>query len=116
MIYKVYASNVTVTKAITEITEEEVKEYICQETDDFFGHIDLDFLPRNEDNEIEDSVMNNCFDVVYDLIDELWNKNRVLECGDFKIVEADEAPSRPNRCSESYTDIDAKDIISKMEL
>lgn len=114
MIFKIYANNVTVTKAITEISEEDVKEYISQETDEFFNHNDLDFLSRNEDDEIEDSIMNKCYEAVYDLMDELWNKNRILECGDFKIVEADEAPSRPNSCSDSYRDIDIADIMKRM--
>ena len=116
MIYKVYAKCVTRAKAITKITEEDVKEYISQETDRFFDHNDLDFLPRNEDDEIEDSIVNKCYEAVYDLIDELWNKNKLLECGDFKIVEADEAPSRPNNCGNSYGDIDVEDVIKKMEL
>ena len=116
MIYKVYANNVRTAKAITEITEEDVKEYIAQEMNEFFDHNDLDFLPHNEDDEFEDLIWNKCHEAIYDLIDELWNKNRILECGDFKIVEADEAPSRPNRCSNSYADIDKEDVIKKMEL
>lgn len=114
MIYKVYANCVRVPKAITEITEEDVKEYISQETDEFFDHNDLDFLPHDEDGYIEDSVMNKCHEVVYDLIDELWNKNKLLECGDFEIVEADEAPSRPNMCGGSSGDIDIADIMKRM--
>ena len=116
MIYKVYAQCAVRAKSIFEISEEDVKNYISQETDLFFDHNNLDFLPRNEDDEIEDSIWNKCYEAVYDLIDELWNKNRILECGDFMIVEADEAPSRPNNCSDSYADIDEKDVIKKMEL
>lgn len=114
MIYKVYANCVTRAKAISKITEKDVNEYICQEADLFFDHNDLDFLPRNEDDEIEDPIFNKCYEVVWDLIDELWNKNRVLECGAFMIVEADETPSRPNNCSDSYSDIDIADIMKRM--
>lgn len=116
MIYKVYANCVRRAKAITKITEEDVKEYISQETNEFFDHNDLDFLPRDEDGYIEDSVMNKCHEAVYDLIDELWNKNKLLECGDFEIVEADETPSRPDMCGSSSRDIYKEDVIKKMEL
>ena len=114
MIYKVYAQCAVRAKSISEIREEDVKEYISLETDLFFDHNDLDFLPRNEDDEIEDSIINKSEEVVYDLVDELWNKNKLLECGDFMIVEADEAPSRPNNCGDSYSDIDIADIIKRM--
>lgn len=116
MIYKVYANCVRVPKSIQEISEQDVKEYISQETNEFFDHNDLDFLSHNEDDEFEDLIWTKCHEAVYDLIDELWNKNRVLECGDFMIVEADEAPTRPNMCGSSHADIYKEDIIKKMEL
>ena len=116
MIYKVYANCVRRAKAITEITEEDVKEYIAQEMNEFFDHNDLDFLPHNEDDEFEDFIWEQCNEAVYNLIDDLWNKNRVLECGDFMIVEADEAPSRPNICGNTYSDIDKEDVVTKMNI
>ena len=116
MIYKVYAKCVRVAKSIQEISEEAVKEYISQETNEFFDHNDLDFLPHNDDDEYEDLIWIKCNEAVYDLIDELWNKNRVLECGDFEIIEADETPSRPDMCGSSHADICKDDVIAKMNI
>ena len=117
MIFKVYGQNITRPRgmAISIIDPEEVSNYISDQANDYFNSSSLDFLPHNEDDEIEDDVFNRAFEAVYDLIDEIWNKDKVLFCGDFMIMEADEAPSRPSMCGDSYGLLQDKDIIKKME-
>lgn len=117
MIFKVYGQNITRPRgmAISIIDPGEVKIYISGQTNDYFNSSSLDFLPHNEDDEIEDDIFNKAFEAVYELIDEIWSKDKILFCGDFMIVEADEAPSRPSMCGDSYGLIKDKDIINKME-
>lgn len=117
MIFKVYGQNITRPRgmAISIIDPEEVSNYISDQANDYFNNSSLDFLPHNEDDEIEDDVFNKAYEAVYDLIDEIWNKDKILFCGDFMIMEADEAPSRPSMCGDSYGLLQDKDIIKKME-
>jgi len=116
MIYKVYAQCVVRAKSVIVINEKDVNECILDEANSFFDYSNLDFLPHNEDDEIEDSVFNKCYEIVADMLTDIWNKNKRLECGDFMIVEADEAPSRPNMCGSSHADIYKEDIIAKMNI
>lgn len=117
MIFKVYGQNITRARgtAISIIDPGEVSNYISDQTNDYFNSASLDFLPHNEYDEIEDDVFNKAFEAVYELIDEIWRKDKILFCGDFMIVEADEAPLRPSMCGDSYGLIKDKDIIKKME-
>lgn len=117
MIFKVYGQNITRARstAISIIDPEEVSNYISDQVNDFFNCSSLDFLPHNEDDEIEEEVFNKAYGAVYELIDEIWIKDKILFCGDFMIVEADEAPARPSMCGDSYGLIKDKDIIKKME-
>lgn len=118
MIFKVYGQNITRARgtAISIIDPKEVNDYISNQANDFFNGSDLSFLPHNEDDEIEDEIFNKACEAVYELIDEIWSKDKILFCGDFMIVEADEAPSRPSMCGDSYGDLKEADILKKMKI
>lgn len=118
MIFKVYGQNIIRARgtAISVIDPEEVSNYISDQANDYLNSSSLDFLPHNEDGEIEDEIFNKAYEAVYDLIDEIWNKDKILFCGDFMIAEADEAPYRPSMCGDSYGDLKEADILKKMKI
>lgn len=118
MIFKIYGQNITRARgtAISIIDPEEVNNYISDQANDFFNGSDLSFLPHNVDDEIEDDDFNKAYEAVYDLIDEIWKKDKILFCGDFMIMEADEAPARPSMCGDSYAFLKESDIIKKMKV
>lgn len=107
-IYKVYAQCVTrvAGRAIIEINPSDLREEIDNLVSGYFNNTNTDFL--GEDN------LDKAYEVIADLLDDYWEKNKILECGDYEIIEADEIPRRPNMCGDTTSRLSEKKILEKL--
>lgn len=114
-IYKVYSQACTNPNPVKKITEEKLKEEIDSIIfDDFMNECDTSFL-NDEEGEINDKSFNLLASALYDLLESVWNKDGILERGDYAIIKAEESPSRSCMYGRTYTDFTQKEIIEKME-
>lgn len=107
-IYKVYAQCVTrvAGRAIIEINPIDLRKEIDNLVSDFFNIANTGFI--DEDND-------KAYEVIADLLDDYWEKNKILEFGDYEIVETDEFPSRPNMCGFTFNDFSQEEILTALK-
>ncbi len=107
-LYKVYAQCVTrvAGRAIIEINPIDLREEIDNLVSDFFNNTNTDFL--GEDN------LDKAYEVIADLLDDYWEKNKILECGDYEIIETNEFPSRPNMCGDTTSCLSEEEILERL--
>lgn len=114
-IYKVYSRACRSSRPVQEITEEKLKEEIEGIIfDDFMNECDTSFL-NDEEGEISDESFNLLASALCELLESVWNKDGILERGDYAIIKAEESPSRSCMYGRTYTDFTQKEIIEKME-
>lgn len=119
MIYKVYAKCVTRSKGqgIQKIHQSDLTNIFSELVDSYFEIHGLDFLPHNDDDEVNDDIFNRAYRAIYEIIEEMWEKDKSLECGDYSIEEVEDdadIPDRPNFCKNADMILSEKDILEKM--
>lgn len=87
-IYKVYAQNVRVAKAISEITEQEAQQLI---SDMVYELLDLE-------EPLSDERFENKVNELYNKALQMFETKSSIDCGDFEIKKSEDIPARSNVC------------------
>lgn len=114
-IYKVYSNACKSAHPVKQITKKELKEEIDGMIfNDYMNECDISYW-EDENGEIDNTTFDYLASALYELLEGVWNKDGILERGDYAIIKAEESPSRSNMYSMTYSDFTQKEIIEKME-
>ena len=92
-IYKVYAKCCYALHPIREIDEDDLRGYFDAIVDDAFSR---DYIKCDWD---DDKAVNAAGELAYAKVETYWFKNKILNCGDYMVIESDEEViNRPNCC------------------
>ena len=101
MLFKVYAACCVKPKHIAEVTEKDLREAF----DEVFNRANdaglIDIMKDDDPDEVDDWKVSDA----YQKIEKYWSDNKLIECGDWMIIEANDRieVEIPNMCGESET-------------